>query len=350
MSIITTTTYARVGLIGNPSSGYWGKTIAFSIRNFNAQVTLHKSSKIEIIPHKRNDPLTFSSLSNLAENISSSGYYGGIRIIKAALKKFYDYCQQEQINLEQKNFAISYDSNIPFRVGLSGSSAIIISVIKALMQFYNVEIDKTVLANLALSIEKDELGIMGGLMDRVIQVYTGLLYMDFNRQHMEKYGYGIYQHLQPPIVPNFYIAYSEELSEGAEMVHNIMRQRYNAGDPQVHKVMQQIGELSTQFRNSLFVGDLPTMNSLINRNFDLRASIYQISKGNLELINCTRNVGASAKFAGSGGAIVGIYADENMYHHLEAKLKKIRAHLIKPIIFNEKDTLDYRVNQKEIRN
>ena len=91
----------------------------------------------------------------------------------------------------EKNFTILYDSNVPLRVGLAGSSAIITSVMKALMQFYEVEIDKPVLANLILSVEVDELGINAGLQDRVIQVYEDIVYMDFNRQHMEEYGYGL---------------------------------------------------------------------------------------------------------------------------------------------------------------
>ena len=79
------------------------------------------------------------------------------------------------------------------------------------------------------------------------------------------------------------------------------------------------------------------MNELINRNFNLRASIYKLSQRNWELINCARNVGASSKFCGSGGAIVGIYEDEVMYQRLEVEMKKIQASIIKPIIFEERE-------------
>jgi glucuronokinase len=222
-------------------------------------------------------------------------------------------------------------------VGLAGSSAIITSVMKALMQFYEVEIDKPILANLILSVEVDELGINAGLQDRVIQVYEDVVYMDFNRQHMEEYGYGAYEPLEPERLPHFYIAYSNDLSEGTEVFHNNIRQRYDDGERQVHEAMREFGEITTWFRDALLIGDLPTMNELINRNFNLRASIYNLSRRNWDLINCARNVGASSKFCGSGGAIVGIYTDEKMYQRLEIEMKKIQASLIKPIIFEEKD-------------
>lgn len=332
--IINTTAYARAGLIGNPSDGYFGKTISFIIRNFSARITLYESPGLEIKLHT-NDRLTFRSMQHLVEDIRFSGYYGGIRLIKAAIKKFCEYCHKEQGCFKEKNFTILYDSNVPLRVGLAGSSAIITAVMKALMQFYEVEIPKPILANLILSVEVDELGISAGLQDRVIQVYEDMVYMDFNRQQMEEYGYGEYEYLYPEFMPTFYVAYSDDLSEGTEVFHNNIRQRYENGDRQVHEAMEEFGEITDLFRDALMTGNLPSMNALINRNFNLRASLYKLSKRNWDLINCARNVGASSKFCGSGGAIVGIYEDEKMYQRLETELKKIRACLIKPIMFKE---------------
>jgi len=45
-----------------------------------------------------------------------------------------------------------------------------------------------------------------------------------------------------------------------------------------------------------------------------------------------RDCGASAKFAGSGGSIIGIYKDDVMLNRLIVNLKKINARVIKPYI------------------
>ena len=45
--------YARAGLIGNPSDGYFGKTISFTFRNFAAKVSLYENRQVEIIPSLR---------------------------------------------------------------------------------------------------------------------------------------------------------------------------------------------------------------------------------------------------------------------------------------------------------
>ena len=69
-----------------------------------------------------------------------------------------------------------------------------------------------------------------------------------------------------------------------------------------------------------------------NATFDNRAKIMTISTSNMEMINTARNCGASASFTGSGGAIIGIYEDDEMLKRLVFNLKKINARVIKPYI------------------
>ena len=71
-------------------------------------------------------------------------------------------------------------------------------------------------------------------------------------------------------------------------------------------------------------GAAEAFDRLINANFDLRAKIYQIAERNLEMIETARRVGVSAKFSGSGGAIVGTYKDEATYQKLQAALEAAR--------------------------
>jgi hypothetical protein len=40
VGVIRARAYARIGLLGNPSDGYFGKTISVSIQNFYAEVAL----------------------------------------------------------------------------------------------------------------------------------------------------------------------------------------------------------------------------------------------------------------------------------------------------------------------
>ncbi|NQT53797.1 GHMP kinase, partial [bacterium] len=85
--IIHTKAHARAGLLGNPSDGFYGKTISFIIRNFAAEVTLWGSPELEILPNA-DDRHSFQSVDDLVRQVNLHGYYGGVRLIKAAIKKF----------------------------------------------------------------------------------------------------------------------------------------------------------------------------------------------------------------------------------------------------------------------
>lgn len=71
---------------------------------------------------------------------------------------------------------------------------------------------------------------------------------------------------------------------------------------------------------------------MIDTNFDTRRSICQLLSGHIDMIERARRVGATAKFAGSGGAIVGSYRDEAMFAELRKELGQIRCVVFKPII------------------
>ncbi len=327
--MIETLAYARAGLLGNPSDGYYGKTISFILKNFRARVLLYPSARLEIRSGAADIPI-WRNLEELRETTRWRGYYGGIRILKALIMRFTDYCEERQIELHDRNFTLEYESNIPLRLGMGGSSAIIIAALRALCQYFKVELSKPEQANLALETETRYLGVGAGLQDRVIQVYEGLVYMDFARELMQAQGHGTYEELDAALLGNVFVAYRRSLSEGTEVFHNNIRARFEEGDPQVVEAMQRWAAIAAEGRQALLEGERDALGALIDENFDLRASIYQLSEGNLEMVRTARAAGATAKFAGSGGAIVGTYRDDDHLAELTAEMAKIDVAVMAP--------------------
>lgn len=323
--------YARAGLIGNPSDGYCGKTISFIVRNFSAKVSLYEHPSVEIVPSLR-DRSTYASVQDLVNDVKQFGYYGGIRLVKATIRKFAEYCEANRIPLPERNFLVRYRTTIPRHVGLAGSSALVTATLRCLMEFYEVEIPKFVQPNLILSVETEELGISAGLQDRVIQVYEGCVFMDFDRKLMESRGYGEYEEIDPGLLPNLYIAYRTSLAEGSEVFHNNIRERWRNGDPVVVQAMQDFAGFAQEVRDLLLAGRGNEIGPWLNRNFDLRRTLYRLSDDNVEMVERARSVGASAKFAGSGGAIVGTYDNDAMFERLNEVYQGTDTVVIKPAI------------------
>jgi glucuronokinase len=332
MLIIRNRTYARAGLLGNPSDGYHGKTISISVRNFWAEVVLYEWDSVDIVLAE-NDRARFRSIYDLARDVQLHGYYGGIRLVKATIKRFVEYCQARGLPLHNRNFSVRYETNIPRQVGLAGSSSIIVATLHGLMQFYEIEIPLEVQPTFVLSVETEELGIAAGLQDRVIQCYEGLVYMNFDRS-VERILDGLtcyaYERLDPALLPPLYIAFHDDLSEPTETFHNDIRGRYNRGDPQVVDAMHQFARLAAWGREALLNRDVERLSALIDENFDLRRRIYSLAPWQINMVETARRCGASAKFAGSGGAIIGVYRDDAMFEEIRARMAQIGSRTIRP--------------------
>ena len=330
--MIEARSYARAGLLGNPSDGYFGKTISISVRNFGAHVSLYETPEL-CIEQGANDTNVYRNIYDLVDSVGLLGYYGGIRLIKAAIKKFWEYTQQNDIRLNNRNFTIRFHTSIPRQIGLAGSSAIVTATLRAMLKFYDIEIPLEIFPNIVLSAEKDELGINAGLQDRVIQAYEGCVFMDFDQKHMKAQGHGVYERLDPTLLPNLYIAYKTELGKVSGTVLNDIRTRWEKQDPLVIETLARIGEIAAEGAKAIKKRDHGKLFALMNENFDCRAKIMNISDDNWQLVNTARNCGASAKFTGSGGSIIGIYEDDRMLTNLIVELKKINARVIKPYVY-----------------
>ena len=308
---------ARIGILGNPSDGFYGKTISCMVSNFMAEVWIEESRLIQIVPHPRLDPFAFADLGHLSEVVHREGYYGGMRLLLATCKRFLDVCFQREIQLDDRNFALGYSTTIPRHVGLAGSSAIVTGAIKALMEFYGLtekDIPREVQPGVVLSVEREELDIPAGLQDRVIQVYGGLVAMDLGREIMEDKGHGHYEPLDINLMPAMYLAYDQKNGSDSGRVHRPMRTRWESGDDEVVQGMSHIAELAHQGKAALTNGDYDQLARLMDDNFRARLKLYgeeALGEHNLRMISIARNMGLSAKFAGSGGAIIGVCQGED---------------------------------------
>ncbi len=326
--------FARAGLLGNPSDGYHGKTISISVRNFWAEVVLYEWDAVEIVL-ATNDRARFRSIHELARDVRMHGYYGGIRLIKATIKRFVEHCDAEGITLHHRHFSIRYDTTIPRQVGLAGSSAIIVATLRALLEYYEVRMPLEAQPAFVLQVEQKELGIAAGLQDRVIQVYEGLVYMDFDRRR-ERLVAGLpcyhYEPLDPALLPPLYLAYHDSLGEPTEIFHNNIRDRFANGDADVVDAMQQFAALAERGRAALLAGDRGQLAALMNENFDTRRRIYQLPAWQIDMVERARACGASAKFAGSGGAVIGTYRDAAMLDAVRAAEATAGARTIVPLV------------------
>ena len=84
--IIQTRAYARAAILGNPSDGYFGKTISLIVKNFGAHIQLYQTPELEIAPQQQ-DCHQYKNIHELCEQISLTGLPWGYSADKSRHKK-----------------------------------------------------------------------------------------------------------------------------------------------------------------------------------------------------------------------------------------------------------------------
>ena len=188
--------HARAALAGNPSDGYGGAVLAVTLGEQRAAVTARRAPRLEISPPSE--------------------------VVAATVARF-----AREHRSSASATAIEWSTSIPRGVGLGGSSAIVISTLRALSALHDVELEATELAELALAIELDELGIAAGLQDRVAQAFGGLMFMEFDPAA----GPDRYRRLDSALLPPLVVAWRSDAAGDSGAVHAPLRDRHDAVSP-----------------------------------------------------------------------------------------------------------------------
>ena len=296
---------ARSALVGNPSDGFGGATIALTLDELECVVQAEPGLSVTI--EADGDLLEFEDLGTLVR-AGGRGEYppgGPLALLMAATKRFVSARPQPgDAGLRLQVTA----SSIPPRVGLAGSSAVVLGALQALAGLFGEEIPRDELPLLALACETEELAIPAGLQDRVVQTYGGLVFMDFQPGHPRG---GRFQPLDPDVLPPLFVAWLSDSETDSGSVHRAAHERFDKGDPLVQAVMEEIANLAHRALSPLTVRDSVGLGVLMERNFDLRRELYDLDPRHVELIETARGLGAPANYTGSGGAIVGLFRDED---------------------------------------
>jgi glucuronokinase len=255
---------ARAALAGNPSDGYGGAVLAVTLGGLSAWAEIGDGAANELVT--------------------------------AAVRRF------AARRPEAAEAAIHWRTSIPRGVGLGGSSAIVIATLRALCERYGEAIDDVELAELALAVEHDDLGIAAGLQDRIAQAFGGLTYMDF--------AHGRYERLGPGLLPPLVVAWRADMGGSSGHVHGDLRARFERGDRVVREGMEDLARLAAAARAALVEGDRRGFARAVDGSFDVRQRMLSLEPAHVEMVQTARQAGAAANYTGSGGAIVGVCRDE----------------------------------------
>jgi glucuronokinase len=269
----TGTCTARAALAGNPSDGYGGAVLAVPVPDVAATVTATPAADRTIAA---TDP--------------------DLRALLQATVDAFDDAVAVAPPVE-----LTASTTIPRSVGLAGSSALVIAALRALAASSGHRWDPIELAELALSVEVDRLGITAGLQDRLVQAVGRPILMRFDPVSFHPVD-------GAAAIPLF-VAWDAAAAEPSGAVHRPLRERFDAGDHTVHRAMRELAGCAERGARAITDGDRSELAVAIDRSFDLRTSIVDVGATQERLVDVGRHLGAAVNSAGSGGSVVGMAPD-----------------------------------------
>jgi glucuronokinase len=279
---------ARAALAGNPSDGYGGAVLALVLPEHGTLASARPAARIDVSPESR--------------------------LVRATAERYV-----RELAPEAGGVAIEWSTSIPRSVGLGGSSAIAIATLRALCELHSVSLGRSELAELALAVETEELGITAGLQDRVAQAYAGLTFMDFAPDA----GPDRYEQLDRGLLPPIVVGWHTGAGGESNVVHSGLRERFERGERIVLECLAELARLGRGARHALLARDTAQFMRCVDRSFDARRRLIDLDPRHVAMVECARACGAGANYAGSGGAIVAVCADERQRQAVSRALAEL---------------------------
>lgn len=164
----------RLGLAGggsdvSPYSDIFGGLILNATINLYAHCTIEETSngKIEIIAADLNQSLSYKLEPQLPID-------GKLDLHKGVYNRIIS-----DFEVEPKSFRITTYSDAPAGSGLGSSSTMVVCILQAFAEWYNLPLGDYEIARLAYEIERIDIGLSGGKQDQYAAAFGGFNFMEF---------------------------------------------------------------------------------------------------------------------------------------------------------------------------
>ena len=288
----------RCGIVGNPTDMYGGSVLSCSIPR-RASVALSESDAL--ILQTRGQTCALRGPTDF--------HMRGDRfdVPRAVLS---------HLRLYDLKVRLTYDSDIPYQGGLSGSTALVAAVLWAVLRYSRLTYHRHYFAELTRYVELNRMGIVCGYQDAYMVTFGGLNYMEFRDKEFYRTvadePYATVESLtdRVPAIPLVVAHTGRQHNSGA--VHRPLRERWLEGEAAVVDGYQRIGKLAREGKRAFLDGDWERLGRLMTENHAIQRDLGGSGPENERLITAALDAGAiAAKLAGagSGGTIIALHTD-----------------------------------------
>jgi D-glycero-alpha-D-manno-heptose-7-phosphate kinase len=240
---------------------------------------------------------------------------GKLDLAKAAIRRF--------VGRESRGFDLLLHSNAPPGSGLGSSSAMMVALIGALTEFRNLPVTDYELAELAHSIEREELGIRGGRQDQYAAAFGGFNFIELTGDRVVVNPLRVAPDIMLELEHNLLLCYTGTTRQGDHIIED-QTARFEQGNEDAVAGLRAQKELAVEMKNALLQRRLSDFGELLHTAWEAKKRMStRISNARIdELYEEARRAGAiGGKVTGAGGGgYVLLYCRHDRKHEVAERM------------------------------
>lgn len=289
----------RLGLAGggsdvSPYSDIYGGLVLNATINLYAYCTIEELDSPEIIIHSY-DANCFKTYP-LAPALEIDGEASLIKGVYNRIVK--------DFNIKPRGFRITTYNDAPIGSGLGTSSAMVVGILKAFIEWLSLPLGDYETSRLAFEIERKDLALKGGKQDQYAAAFGGFNFMEFHKDELVivnplKIKRWIVDELESCLV-----LYFTGASRSSAKIINEQRKNTEKGDREAIEAMHAIKQSAVDMKHALLKGDMHALAVILGRGWENKKRMASAITNPMiqEAFDTAISAGAiSGKVSGAGG-------------------------------------------------
>ena len=257
-----------------------------------------------------------------ADDVRQLEYDGNIDLVKAGVRR---------MSIQIGGFDLITQSSAPPGSGLGTSAAMGVALVSVLGALKEATYLPYEYAELASTIERHELGILGGKQDHYASALGGIHFMEFQGEEVKTSPLRLPPQIRYELEKNLVLCYTGK-SRLSGNIHQNVTTAYKSADPSVRDALETLKATAEATKTALMRGRLTEFGELLTQNWQhqkkLHPSVTNEQIEQLFKIATTHGaIGGKVCGAGGGGCLL-FYCEPTREHNVRQKLEDTGARVI----------------------
>ena len=257
-----------------------------------------------------------------ADDVRQLEYDGNVDLVKAAVRR---------MSIQIGGFDLITQSTAPPGSGLGTSASMGVALVGALGALKEATYLPYEYAELASTIERHELGILGGKQDHYASALGGIHFMEFQGEEVKTSPLRFPPHIRYELEKNLVLCYTGK-SRLSGNIHQNVTDAYKSGQPSVREALETLKAIAEATKTALMRGRLTEFGELLTENWNNQKKLHpSVTNEQIEslfkIAMAHGAIGGKACGAGGGGCLL-FYCEPTREHSVRQKLEDAGARVI----------------------